>query len=227
MSEAKILIVEDDHGVAGLLRRGLEEESFEVTHAATGDAGLREAATGRFGCMVLDLMLPGKNGLDLCREIRAAGVTTPVIMLTVRGSTGDKVAGLDVGADDYITKPFSFKELLARIRAQLRRRSEYAGRVLKHAGIELDLVARNARRGGGRLELSPKEFTLLEYMMHNAGRVVTEQDLIEHVWGLAFDPKTNIVSVYMHHLRRKLDLNGWPPAILTVRGRGYTMGGEP
>jgi two-component system OmpR family response regulator len=223
----RLLIIEDDFRVARFLKRGFEEEGFSVSAAADGNEGLRLAAEGGLDCMVLDLMLPGIDGLSICRALRGRGNRTPILMLTVKGSTGDKVEGLSAGADDYLAKPFSFDELLARVHALIRRRNAFADHILRHRDLELDLLSRKARRGGEPVELSQKEFALLEHLVRRAGEVVSERELIEKVWGLGFDPKTNIVNVYLHHLRSKIEKAGGPRLIQTVRGKGFLLGEAP
>jgi two-component system, OmpR family, copper resistance phosphate regulon response regulator CusR len=220
----KLLIVEDDAALADMLRRGFEEEEIAVTVAKDGPGGLESAMGEDFDCVILDVMLPGLDGISICKSMRERGNKTPVLMLTVKSSVADKIMGLSVGADDYLTKPFSFEELLARVRALIRRHQEYADHFLHFADLEIDLLARKAVRAGAVLDLTPKEFALTEYLMRNAGRVVGEQELIEAVWGLSFDPQTNVLNVFLHHLRRKLDREGLPRLIQTVRGHGYRMG---
>lgn len=223
----KLLIVEDDAGLSGILARGLKEEQFDVVVAEDGESGLSAVIDNDFDCVILDVMLPGLDGFSLCRRLREKGRKTPVLMLTVKNAVEDKVAGLSAGADDYLAKPFAFTELLARIHALIRRRNQYADHHLHYQDLELDLFVRKAVRAGRVLDLTPKEFVLLEHLMRNTGRIVSEKELIETVWGLSFDPQTNIVNVYFHHLRKKIDQEGLPRLIHTVRGRGFLLGKEP
>ena len=222
----RLLIVEDDTKLARVLQKGLSEEGFEVACAADGDSGLRMALEQAFDCILLDVMLPGRDGLSVCRELRGNKKTTPVIMLTVKGEVEDKVCGLEAGADDYLAKPFAFDELLARIQARIRRTTEYAEPVLRYRDLELNPLSRSAVRAGKEFELTPKECALLEFLMRDPGRVVTEQELLENVWGLHFDPQTNVVNVYLHHLRKKVDQGFDDKLIHTVPGRGYRLGDE-
>ncbi len=220
----RILLLEDDLKLASFIERGLSEEGYTLVTRHDGNSGYQEALSGKFDLLILDLMLPGLDGLSICGNLRSQGFTTPILMLTVMNSSEDKVRGLQAGADDYLGKPFSFDELLARIQSLLRRSTEYNKRKLKYSDLELDLISRNAMRCGQTIELSGKEFSLLEYMMSNAGRAIPEEELIEKVWGMSFDPQTNIVTVYMHHLRSKIDNGMEPKLIHTVRGKGYMLG---
>lgn len=226
MPAMRLLIVEDDLKLAGILQKGLAEEGFEITCAADGDLGLELALEQAFDCILLDIMLPGRDGLSICRELRGKKKTTPVIMLTVRGEVEDRVRGLEAGADDYLSKPFAFDELLARIQASIRRTTEYADPVLRYRDLELNPLSRTAARSGKSFELTPKECALLEYLMRSPGRILTEEQLLENVWGLRFDPRTNVVNVYLHHLRKKVDQGFDVKLIQTVPGRGYRLGGE-
>jgi two-component system, OmpR family, copper resistance phosphate regulon response regulator CusR len=222
----KLLIVEDDPNVSGLLRRGLEEEGYEVLVASDGEVGLRAALKTDLDCVILDVMLPGRDGFSVCASLRESGKNTPILMLTVRDAVEDRVKGLSAGADDYLIKPFSFEELLARVQALIRRRSQYSEQIVRFEDLELDLLSRKARRAGQTLDLTPKEFALVEYLMKNQGRVISEEELIERVWGLDFDPQTNVVNVFVHHLRKKIDSGDLPRLIRTVRGRGFILAGE-
>jgi len=226
MPGMRLLIVEDDQKLAGVLKKGLSEEGFEVSCAADGDSGLKMAQDKTFDCILLDVMLPGRDGLSVCRELREKKKTTPVIMLTVKGEVEDKVRGLEAGADDYLAKPFAFDELLARIQASIRRTTEYADPVLRYRDLELNPLSRLAVRAGKEFELTPKECSLLEFLLRNPGQVVAEDELLENVWGLHFDPQTNVVNVYLHHLRKKVDQDFEPKLIHTVPGRGYRLGDE-
>jgi two-component system copper resistance phosphate regulon response regulator CusR len=226
MPAMRLLIVEDDRKLAGVLQKGLAEEGFEIACAADGDSGLRLALEQAFDCILLDIMLPGRDGLSVCRKLRGKKKTTPVIMLTVKGEVADKVRGLEAGADDYLAKPFAFDELLARIQASIRRTTEYADLVLRYRDLELNPLSRTAVRAGKSFELTPKECSLLEYLMRNSGRIVAEDELLENVWGLRFDPQTNVVNVYLHHLRKKVDQGSDWKLIQTIPGRGYRLGDE-
>ncbi len=223
----RLLIVEDDRQLGGILEKGLAEEGFAVTRAADGDLGLRLALEQAFDCILLDVMLPGRDGFSLCGELRRSKKTTPVIMLTVKGEIEDRVRGLQAGADDYLAKPFAFDELLARIHAHIRRTTEYADALLRYRDLELNPYSRRAARSGRSFELTPKECLLLEYLMRNPGRIVTERELLQNVWGLSFDPRTNVVCVYLHHLRKKVDRGFDAKLVHTVPGRGYRLGEEP
>jgi len=221
-----ILIVEDDRKLARFLNQGLAEEGFEVAVEYDGERALAAAIDSPPDLILLDVMLPGRDGLEVCRALRERGVTVPIVMLTVRTEVEDRIAGLRAGADDYLGKPFAFDELLARIRAQLRRTTEYEGRRLGHADLELDTVTRTAHRAGQPVELTGKEFALLEYLLRHRGRAISEEELIREVWGMDFDPGTNVVNVYVHHLRSKVDREHGVKLIHTVRGEGYRIG-EP
>jgi len=222
----KILIIEDDNALADVLVRGLKEEQFAVDRAPDGDSGLSMALAGEYDCLILDIMLPGIDGVEVCRRLRREQYHVPIIMLTVKNEVADRVQALEAGADDYVAKPFSFDELLARIRAQIRRNSVFSGEELRHGDLELDAKTLTALRSGVVTELTPKEYQLLSYFIRHSGRVVTEKELIENVWGLTFDPQTNVVNVYLHRLRGKLHIDGRGPVIKTIRGKGYRLG-EP
>jgi two-component system OmpR family response regulator len=219
----RILIVEDNPRIAGFLQKGLREEGYVVDVAADGDAAFTRATEQGFDAAVVDVMIPGRTGFELVRDLRAAGSALPVLMLTARDRTEDKVAGLDSGADDYLTKPFEFSELTARLRALLRRGTGTgAPATLRVADLEMDPATREVRRDGHSVELTPKEFALLEFMMRNAGRPLSRATLMEHVWGIRFDPGTNIVDVCVNSLRNKL-LDRDREVIQTVRGVGYVV----
>jgi two-component system OmpR family response regulator len=220
----KILAVEDDASTLALLVSSLAEAGHAVEQATDGPAGLRLAREGAYDVAVIDRMLPGLNGLELVRRLRASGVQTPVLFLTTMSGISDRVDGLEAGGDDYLVKPFAFAELLARVHALARRPP--LGRVetvLRAAGIELDLVARRVRRAEDIVDLQPREFSLLEFLMRNAGQLVTRRQLLENVWGFHFDPRTNIVETHMSRLRSKLNKNAEPDPIETVRGAGYIL----
>jgi len=223
----RILVVEDEEKVASFIRKGLEEERYAVDVALDGEEGLELAELNPYDLIVLDLMLPGLDGFRFIQRLRAQGVHTPILVLTARDSVGDKVKGLDLGADDYLTKPFAFAELLARIRALLRRGAPQAPPVLQVADLTLDPAARRVTRAGKPIELTAKEFALLEYFMRHAGRVLTRTMILEHVWDQSFDSYTNVVDVYVNYLRKKVDQGFEPRLIHTVRGVGYVLREEP
>jgi heavy metal response regulator len=222
----KILYVEDEKKVANFVRKGLQEEGYAVALAHDGEEGLELARDGSIDLIILDIYLPRRDGLAVLRKLREEKIKTPVLLLTVRATIEDKVLGLDSGADDYLTKPFAFEELLARVRVLLRRRSDADSPVVRVADLALDPARRTVTRGERRIELTLKEFSLLEYLMMNAGRVVTRTMIIEHVWNYDFDSETNIVDVYVNYLRRKIDLEGETKLIHTVRGVGYVVKAE-
>jgi DNA-binding response OmpR family regulator len=223
----KVLLVEDDRKAARVLRRGLEEEGFTVDVAHAGDDGQYQAEINDYDVIVLDWLLPGKPGIDVCRDLRARGVTTPILMLTARDALADRVAGLNTGADDYLTKPFAFLELLARVRALLRRGEGARTPVLTVGDLVLEQVSHRVTRGERRIVLTNKEYALLEYLMRHAGRVVGRTELGEHVWQEEHDTLTNLVDVHMSHVRRKVDGGETVPLVRTVRGRGYRVTDEP
>ena len=217
----RILIVEDNPRILAFLAKGLREEGYIVETAADGDSAFDKARTQGFDAAVVDVMIPGRSGFDLVRDLRTSGVALPVLMLTARDRTEDKVEGLDSGADDYLTKPFDFSELTARLRALLRRRVAGAPAVLRVGDLEMDPATREVRRGSSSVELTPREFSLLEYLLRNADRPLSRATLMEHVWGIRFDPGTNIVDVCVNALRNKLGRE--PELIHTVRGVGYAI----
>lgn len=219
----RILVIEDDRKIASFLERGLREDGYAVDVARDGVEGLLNARVYDYDLLVLDLMLPGKNGYEIARELRSAGKTVPILMLTARDSTQDIVMGLDVGADDYLTKPFSFDELLARVRALIRRGGATRTERLSYADVDMDRLRHTAQRGGRTLNLTPKEFQLLEFFLLHPEEVVRRTELLEKVWDLHFDPMTNVVDVHIGNLRRKLTTAGEPPLVHTVRGVGYLL----
>ncbi len=219
----RILVVEDHEKVAQFIVKGLREERFAVDLATSGTDGLSMASVGDYDVMVLDVLLPGRNGYDVVTELRARGVGTPVLMLTARAQVEDRVRGLDAGADDYLTKPFAFAELLARVRALIRRRERDVPSPLTVADLSLDPVSHEVRRAGQRIDLTSREYAVLEFLMRNRGRVVTRTSMIEHVWDMHFDSDTNLVDVYIRHLRAKLDDPFQLKLIHTVRGVGYVI----
>ena len=218
----KILVVEDEVALARLVERTLREEGYEVRAVHDGDDAVEAAMDDAPDVVILDLGLPGRDGLSFTRELRAQGIRAPVIMLTARDALPDRVAGLDAGADDYLVKPFAFEELLARVRAQLRRvRGE--NERLQVGELVLEPGSRRAWRGSRELQLSDREFRLLEVLMRNPGQVLTRQRLLDHVWGFRADPSSNVVDIYVHYLRRKVDRGERVAMIHTVRGAGYSV----
>jgi two-component system, OmpR family, copper resistance phosphate regulon response regulator CusR len=223
----RILVVEDERKVAAFVRQGLVEEGHVVEVAADGEAALDAVAGGPpYDLVVLDVMLPKREGLSVLKTLRARRMQTPVLLLTARDGVADKVAGLDAGADDYLAKPFAFEELLARVRALLRRGRGGAEPVLRLADLSLDPATRVVTRGRRRIVLTAREYALLEYFLRNTGRVLTRPMITQHVWGMDFDPESNIVDVYVGYLRRKIDAEGEPRLLQTVRGAGYTLSAE-
>lgn len=217
----KILVVEDEVKVARFLRRGLETEGYAVDTAPDGPSGEKKARSEEFDLIILDVLLPRKSGFEVLKDLRSAGVTSPVLLLTARSATEDIVGGLDLGADDYLTKPFSFEVLLARVRSLLRRSTSRTD--LAVGDLVLDIVSHKATRGERSIELTAREYSLLEHLMRHAGTLVTRMELARDVWGYDFDPGTNIVDVYVNHLRKKID-TGFPRKLLhTERGRGYIL----
>jgi len=221
----RILLVEDEQNLAYFVKKGLEEEFYAVDITEDGSEGLFLAASNEYDLIILDIMLPGINGLELCKRLRAKGVRTPVMMLTAMDSVGSKVEGLESGADDYLTKPFAFSELLARVKALLRRASDSVNE-LSVEDLRIDLLARRIFRGDMEIALTPKEFSILEYLLRNKGRVLSRTQIIENVWGYNFDPNTNIVDVHIKSLREKVDAGSPKKLIHTVRGAGYVVKAE-
>ena len=219
----RILVVEDEKKVARFIQQGLEEEHYTVEIANDGESGALLAETGTYDLIILDVMLPGINGIDVTRRLRAARIPTPILMLTAKTATEDKVAGLDSGADDSLTKPFAFAELLARVRSLLRRGTLEKTTMLSVADLELDMVTHRARRAGRAIDLTAKEYALLEYFMRNKDRVLSRTIISEHIWGNSFDTGTNLIDVYVNHLRNKIDSRYTRTLIHTVRGVGYVM----
>jgi two-component system copper resistance phosphate regulon response regulator CusR len=224
----RILIIEDEHKIAGALRRGLEQESFAVDVAYEADDGLASALTGEHDLIILDRMLPGLlEGVEICREVRANGLHTPILMLTAKDTVGDRVAGLDAGADDYLVKPFAFEELLARVRALLRRPQDQLGTILQVADLELDTVSYRVTRGSQVVKLSQREYALLEFLLRHPDRVLSKDTIIQHLWNYDADVLPNTVEVYIGYLRNKIDKPFSGPALIhTVRGFGYKLGVE-
>lgn len=224
----RILIVEDERKVAQFLKKGFQSEGFAADVASDGPAGLSLAIGENYDAIVLDLMLPKMNGLKVLEELRGGGVRTPVLILTARNDVEDRVRGLNLGADDYLPKPFSFAEVVARVRALLRRSSpDVRGSVLEAGDIRMDLLSRSVKRADREITLTNKEFELLEYLLRNRGRVVSRVTLTEHIWDMDFDSETNVVEVLVNRLRRKID-DGFPVKIIhTVRGVGYVLKEAP
>jgi len=222
-SLVRVLVVEDNRRVARFIEKGLREASYAVTVADNGDDGLQEGLGGGHDVIILDLMLPGRDGFSVLRSLRERAVCTPVICLTARDSVEDRVRGLDLGADDYLAKPFSFAELMARIRALLRRGPALAGNTVVVGDLVLDLAGRRVERGGRRIDLSNREFALLECMGRSAGQVLSRTMLLERVWDMNQDPMTNVVDVHINRLRRKIDQGTASPLIHTIRGVGYVL----
>lgn len=218
----KLLIIEDEKKMASFLERGLKEEGYVVDLAEDGEKGWEYAMVNEYDLLIIDWMLPKMSGVELCHKLRAEGKKVPVLILTAKDSVEDKIKGLDQGADDYLTKPFSFEELLARIRALLRRPAHLADKtVLECANLKVDLIKRQVWLGDGEIALSQKEFSLLEFLMRHEGEVVSRTAIAEHVWDLHFDPMSNTIDVYINFLRKKIDENLAQCRIETVRGTGY------
>ena len=219
----RVLVVEDEKGLASGLRAGLEAEGFAVDVASTGTEGLSMARTEPYDAIVLDIMLPGMNGFRVCSTLRAEGVWTPIVMLTAKEGEWDEVEALDSGADDYLTKPFSYAVLLAHLRALLRRGAQERPAVLEAGDLRYDPAARRAWRGAEEIDLTARELSLLEFLLRNKGQAMSKQDIIEHVWDYDFEGDVNIVEVYIRHLRNKLDRPFDRTSIETVRGVGYRL----
>ena len=223
----RVLVVEDEVKMAALLRRALEEEGYAVDLAGRADEALWLGTENAYDAVVLDVMLPDGDGFSVCRGLREAGRWSPVLMLTARDAVADRVAGLDAGADDYLTKPFSLAELMARLRALIRRGAVERPAILRVGDLSLDPTTRTVRRGERAIELTAKEFALLEYLMRHPGEVLGRTRLIEHVWDFAYDGDSNVVDVYVRYLRNKIDRPFGRETIETVRGAGYRLRGEP
>jgi DNA-binding response OmpR family regulator len=224
----KILVVEDERKVASFIKHGLEEERYIVETAADGVTGLEMAINNEFDAILLDVMLPGKDGFTVLRELREAGIVTPILMLTARGTTEDRVQGLDLGADDYLSKPFSFEELAARLRSILRRSSPEKTTKMKCADLVLDTVSHLGFRFNKEIELTTKEYSLLEYLLKNKNRILSRSTITQHVWKHNFDPESNIIDVYIKRLRAKIEReDGTKPLIQSIRGVGYRLRDVP
>lgn len=219
----RVLIAEDETKVASHIAQGLKAEGYAVDVATDGDEALWLAEEHPYDVLVFDVMMPGKDGFTVVRHLRKKQILTPVIFVTARGEVEDRVRGLDAGADDYLVKPFSLTELLARLRAVLRRQRPQSVNLLRVGDLELDLVSRHARRAGEEIELTNREFALLEFLMISSPKPVSKTAIVEHVWDQHFDSNTNVVNVYVTYLRRKIDRPGWPPLLHTVRGVGFAL----
>ena len=222
----RLLIVEDERQIASFLERGLKEEGYAVDVVYNGNDGLDWAAAVEYDLIVLDVMLPGRDGYSVCRELRQRGVKTPVLMLTARDTVDDRVTGLDSGADDYLVKPFAFKELLARLRAITRRQGDSKSVELQLADLSLNTLTHSAQRGDRRIELTAKEYALLEFLLRNPNRVLSRTQIGEHVWNLDFVPESNVVDVYIRYLRKKIDDGFENKLIKTMRGSGYLISAD-
>jgi two-component system OmpR family response regulator len=223
MGRMRVLVVEDEVKMGRLLRRGLTEEGHAADVARTGDDALWLAAATEYDAIVLDVMLPGRDGFEVCRELRERGVWAPVLMLTARTAVSDRVAGLDAGADDYLPKPFAFAELLARLRALARRGAPERAAVLEVGSLRLDPAARTVHRGDAQIGLSPKEFALLETFMRRPGQVLSRYQLLERAWDIGYESRSNVVDVYVRYLREKIDRPFGVEQLETVRGAGYRL----
>lgn len=223
----RVLLVEDDRRIMSFLRKGFQEAAFNVDAVDNGEDGLRCACTDSYDVIILDLMLPRRDGFEVVSELRARRISTPVVCLTARDAVDDRVRGLDLGADDYLTKPFSFAELLARVRAVLRRGQDLNNNTLVVADLRIDRATRAVCRGERRIDLSPTEYALLECLARNRGQVLPRSMLLAHVWGIRHDPLTNVVEVHINRLRKKVDYQFNQQLIHTVRGVGYVLQSEP
>jgi len=228
MNEIKILIIEDEIKVAAFLRKGLEEQHYSIQVTSNGLTAVDKVLAEKFDLAILDVKLPGMNGFDICRTIRSKGGTMPILMLTALGTTEDKLHGFDSGADDYLVKPFEFKELLARVKALLKRASpaKVIDHILKVGNLEMNLNSKTVKRGDARVELTAKEFQLLEYFIRNKGKVLSRAQIAEGVWDLTFDAGSNVIDVYVNFLRNKIDKKFKHKLIQTVIGMGYVLNAE-
>ncbi len=219
----RLLLVEDDEGIARFVAKGLRENAYAVDVAANGDDALYQTSINIYDLIILDVMIPGKSGFEVCREIRLMGNHLPILMLTARDAVEDRIAGLDTGADDYLTKPFEFGELLARLRALLRRRGAILPAKISIGNLEIDISAQKVRRGEREIVMTAKEYALLEFFARNANRVVGREEISEHVWDETFDPFSNLIEVYVNRLRQKIDESAASSLIQTKRGAGYIL----
>lgn len=219
----RILLVEDETSAAKMMAKGLREHTYAVDVSTDGDQALYQSSINDYDLIILDVMLPGKSGFDVCRELRASGSAVPVMMLTARDDIDDRVAGLDTGADDYLTKPFDFRELLAHIRALLRRGPALQPDLIRLGDLVIDTRTRSVERGGRSVHLTAKEYALLEFLARRAGAVVSRPDIAEHVWDDGFDPFSNLIEVYVQRLRRKIDDGAATKLLQTRRGEGYAL----
>ena len=219
----RILLVEDEPDAAQMLAKGLREQTYAVDVATDGETAVYQAGVNDYDLVILDVMLPLKDGFEVCRELRAEGLSFPILMLTARDAPPDRVVGLDMGADDYLTKPFDFHELLARLRALLRRGPALRPETVEVSDLSIDMRARRVRRGARQIELTAKEYALLEYLARRAGEVVSRAEIAEHVWEENFDPFSNLIEVYVQRLRRKIDEGHTPKLLRTRRGEGYVL----
>ncbi|CAN5556583.1 response regulator transcription factor [soil metagenome] len=219
----RLLVVEDDHRIAGFVAKGLRENAYAVDVAADGEAALYQTAINTYDAIVLDVMLPLKDGFTVCRELRERNIKTPILMLTARDAVEDRITGLDAGADDYLTKPFAFDELLARLRALLRRSGDMRPQNIAIADLEIDTAGQRAWRDGNEIALTTKEYTLLEFLAREKGKVVGRAEIAEHVWDETFDPFSNLIEVYIKRLRTKMDEGFGRQLIHTRRGAGYIL----
>ncbi|NIS61551.1 MAG: response regulator [Proteobacteria bacterium] len=223
----RILVVEDEKKVASFIKKGLEEEHYAVDIAYDGEEGLALAQINEYDLILLDIMLPKLDGMEVLRRIRGNGSGVPILILTAKDSVEDIVTGLDTGSDDYLTKPFSFAELVARVRALLRRKTKEKTDILTVGDLSLSTSTHRVKRGTRKIELTPKEYALLEYFMRNPNRILTRTLITEHVWDYHFDPETNVIDVYVNYLRKKIDQGFEKKLIHTIRGSGYMMKDEP
>ena len=220
----RVLLVEDDARIARFISKGLRERAYAVDIVGNGEEALYQVAINSYDLVILDVMLPGRSGFEVCRELRKSGERMPILMLTARDAVEDRVTGLDQGADDYLTKPFEFRELLARLRALLRRSGELRPAQIVVADLKLDTGAQTVSRGNSNIPLTTKEYALLEFLARNAGRIVGRAEIAEHVWDETFDPFSNLIEVYVNRVRRKIDMGSARPLLHTRRGAGYVLG---
>jgi two-component system copper resistance phosphate regulon response regulator CusR len=219
----RLLLAEDDPRIARFIAKGLREQSYAIDVVATGDEALYQAAIAPYDVIILDVMIPAPDGFAVCRELRKMGQRVPILMLTARDAVEDRITGLDSGADDYLTKPFEFRELLARLRALLRRTGAPQSAELVVSDLSIDTIGQNVKRGGRPISLTTKEYALLEFLARNAGRVVGRAEIAEHVWDEQFDPFSNLIEVYVNRIRKKIDAGALTPLLHTRRGAGYLL----